>query len=463
MKTRKKARKTTVGAIDPDVLAFTVGADPELDLALVAADCIGTAAHVTMLSRMPVKPRLFGAAARARVVSALVGIMGRAAKGKFAITAADQDVHLAVERVLTKRLGALGKKVHTGRSRNDQVAVDLRLYGKEQLFGTLDEVAALGNALLRQAKKHARVPMVGRTHMQPAMPSSVGLWAAAHAESLLDDAALLIDAYELNDRCPLGSAASYGVPLPLDPALTARLLDFSGPHDTVLYANNARGKIESVILQALSQVMLSLSRLAQDVILFTMPEFGYFLLPAEYCTGSSIMPQKRNPDVLELVRAKASTVLACATAAVEIVKGQPSGYNRDLQEIKGQFMQGVSVTRASLRILTRLIEGLQVDRKALRAGFAPEVFATDRALELVAQGVPFRDAYGQVKKELGELAEKDPARAVAAKRYPGAPGGLDFAAMAKRLKSVSRFVSEERRSYSAAVSKLLGVTYSVAD
>ena len=258
-----------------------------------------------MLSRMPVKPPVLSPADCKKVIAALKNIIAQAKKGAFKITLADQDVHLAVERTLTAKLGDLGKKVHTGRSRNDQVAVDLRLYAKEQILCAIGEAAALAAALLDFAKKHAADPMVGRTHMQPAMPSSVGLWASAHAESLLDDVALLMAAYELNDQCPLGSAASYGVPLPIDRQLVSDLLGFSRPVHNVLYANNARGKMESVILLAMGQVMLTLSRLAQDLILFTMPEFGYFTLPAAFCTGSSIMPQKRNPDVLELVRGKA--------------------------------------------------------------------------------------------------------------------------------------------------------------
>jgi len=272
----RKTTRTMVGRVNDRVLAFTAGRDRELDALLVEADCIGSAAHAKTLAKVPVRPSLFTEADVRKVVSELAKIMKDARKGEFAITARDQDVHLAVERVLTGRLGELGRKIHTARSRNDQVAVDLRLYGKEQLLKVIDEVVTLVTVLLSFASKHETVPMVGRTHFQPAMPSSVGLWASAHAESLMDDVGLLKAAYEFNDRCPLGSAAGYGVPLKIDRNLTARLLGFERPVHNVLYASNARGKCEAVILSALVQVMLSLSRLAEDMILYSAPEIRLF-------------------------------------------------------------------------------------------------------------------------------------------------------------------------------------------
>ncbi|MBN1673360.1 MAG: argininosuccinate lyase [Kiritimatiellae bacterium] len=459
MKESKEAQKTTIGAIDPEVLAFTTGNDPELDKALIEADCIGTAAHVTMLAGVQTKPKIMTQSDRKRVISELITIICLARRGKFRITLADQDVHLAVERVLTERLGDLGKKVHTARSRNDQATVDLRLYAKGEILSAVEEVTTLAKILLKTGRKHATLPMVGRTHMQPAMPSSVGLWAAAFAESLLDDAVLLVNAYELNDRCPLGSAAGYGVPIAIDPALTSRLLGFRRPYDTVLYANNARGKLESITLNAMGQAMSSLARLAQDLMLYTMPEFGYFSLPPEYCTGSSIMPQKVNPDVLELIRAKAARVMACAQAAAEITRSLPSGYNRDLQETKGPFMEGIALTRASLPIMARMISDLRVHKKALLKAFRPAVFATDRALELVVKGMPFRDAYQDVKDHLEDLRQIDPKAAVAQKTHLGAPAGLNLDAMAKRASTFVQFASSRRRRYYTAISKLLDVKY----
>ena len=461
MKKTANGQKTIVGKIHPDMLSFTVGKDPVLDLDLAVWDCLGTAAHVTMLSKMRVKPAILGTEERNQVVGALVEVIREAQSGGFTITEADQDVHLAVERRLTERLGDLGRKVHTGRSRNDQVAVDIRLHARDQLLGLTEEVAALAEGLVRFGKRHAKLPMVGRTHLQPAMPSSVGLWATAYAEALLDDLVLVGAAYTYNDRCPLGSAAGYGVPLPVDRELTAKLLGFSGPHHNVFHASNARGKNEAVMLAACGQVMLSLSRLAEDLILFSMPEFGYFVLPPELCTGSSIMPQKYNPDVLELIRAKTAVVLGYGTAANTILKAMPGGYNRDLQETKELYMEGLRVTRASLRIMALLTESLSVRPERLRAGFTPGVFATDRALELVAGGMPFRDAYQHVRSHLDELESADPDQAIAAKTHLGGTAGLDFAWYKARVDDARRWARERRKQSRIAFSKLLGVAFPV--
>jgi len=452
-------RKTLVGKIHPDVLAFTAGRDVELDVELVEADCIGSAAHVRMLAELKLENPLFTREQADEVIAALTDIMRQARVGKFRINADDQDVHLAVERSLSRSLGDAGKRVHTARSRNDQVALDLRLYAKEQLFAMIDEAAELAKVLIALGRRYKNVPMAGRTHLQPAMPSSVGVWATAHAESLLDDIEGLMAAYRQNDRSPLGSAAGYGVPLDIDRALTARLLGFERPIHNVMYASMARGKCESVILSAATQVMLTLSRLAEDVVLFMMPEFGYFKLAPEYCTGSSIMPQKQNPDVFELVRARAARVLADANSVMVVLKGLPGGYQRDLQETKEPFMNGIGITRHALRAVRLVMENMTVDEDALLRGFSPGVFATDRALELVAIGVPFRDAYNDVKENLDALGAVDPRSAIRQKVHEGAPAGLDFKALKRRADDGLKFVKSSRRRYYSAISKLLGVSY----
>lgn len=457
---KARTRKTTVGVIGEETLAYTAGKDVTLDLALIAVDCLGSAAHVTMLSRMPVKPRLFSPAEVRLVCAELASIAQAGRAGRFPITLADQDVHLAVERTLTERLGDAGKRIHTGRSRNDQVALDLRLYAREQLLGAMEEVCALADAWIDFARAHDRVPMPGRTHMQPAMPSSIGLWASSFAEMLLDDLDLLETVYRLNDRSPLGSAASYGVPLPIDRALVADLLGLDGPCHNVLYANNARGKMESVALAALSQVMLTLSRAAQDLLIFTMPEFGYFELAEAFTTGSSIMPQKRNADVLELMRAKASRVQGAADAAYHLVKGLPTGYNRDLQEAKELFMEGFQITRSSVSVLRPLVQSMKVREDRLRAGFTPDIYATDRALELVAEGMPFRDAYHHVKAHLDELEQMDADTVLAKKRHLGAPAGLDYDLLSSRVKQGRAGLAARWKKVDAAYRRLLG--FSVA-
>lgn len=447
---------TTVGKINPDVLAFTEGKDPVLDLALAEVDCLGTAAHVTMLTRMAFQPTLFTPEQRNAVVAALADIIDEARRGDFTITAADQDVHLAVERRLTERLGDLGKKVHTCRSRNDQVAVDIRLHIRNELNALRIELADLAADLLALAQKHPRVPLVGRTHLQPAMPSSVAMWASGYAEMLLDDDYLLQAAAKVNNLCPLGSAAGYGVPLPIDRQLTSDLLAFDRPHHNVFYASCARGKDEAVLLSACSQVMLSLSRLAEDLILFSMPEFRYFTLPRDLCTGSSIMPQKYNPDVLELIRAKAALLVGQATAAATILKAMPGGYNRDLQDTKELYMEGLRITRTSLRIMRLMAQNLTVNPDACRAAFAePGVFATDRALELVASGMPFRDAYHQVRDHLEDLRGMDPDAVIAQKTHLGGTNGLDLAFLRARADALRAEATQAQAKVNAAFAALL--------
>jgi len=449
-------KKTIVGKINPDVLSFTVGLDPVLDLNLAVWDCIGTAAHVTMLSKMKVKPAILSTTDKDKVIKALNEIIAEAKQGGFTITEADQDVHLAVERRLTERLGELGRKVHTGRSRNDQVAVDIRLHVRDELLGMTGEVATLAEELVTFGKRHEKLPMVGRTHLQPAMPSSVGVWATGYAEALLDDLILVDAAYTFNDRCPLGSAAGYGVPLPIDRDLTAKLLGFSDSHHNVFHASNMRVKNEAILLSACGQLMLTLSRMAEDLILFSMPEFGYFVLPPEVCTGSSIMPQKYNPDVLELIRAKTAVVLGLGSAANNLLKSLPGGYNRDLQESKALYMEGLRVTRASLRIMSLMAKSLDVNADRLRAGFTPGVFATDTALELVAGGMPFRDAYQHVRSNLDALASEDPDKAIAKKTHLGSTAGLDFNLYRARIRHARQWTGLHKKKSATAFKKLMG-------
>ncbi len=443
--------KTTVGVIAREVLDYTAGRDAQLDEVLVSADCLGSAAHAVMLSRMPVQPPLFNATELKTVLDALADIGACAARGRFAIRLADQDVHLAVERDLTRRIGELGRRIHTGRSRNDQAALDLRLYARERLLKITRFAADFMSALLVFARKQRDVPMVGRSHLQPAMPSSVALWATAYVEDMAENLESLRHVYDLNNRCPLGAAAGYGVPLPIDRNLTSRLLGFDAPVHNVLFAVHARGKNEARILDVLAQVMVTLSRLAQDMILFSMPEFDYFHFPRELGTGSSIMPQKNNPDVLELLRARAARLLGHAAGTSELLRALPAGYNRDVQETKQPLLEGLQTTENSLRIMTTLIGGLGVNRETCRAAFTPSVFAADHALMLVRQGVPFRDAYRRVKQHPESIVAGDPRENIAAKNHLGAPGGLDFNRYRRQIVAARRWVaSTERRLWSLA-------------
>ena len=431
--------------IDADILAYTVGDDPVLDLALAKWDCMGTAAHVTMLSEMKgLKRPVVTKAEAAKVRKALGEIVALADKGGFRIRVDDQDVHMAVERMLTEKLGDLGKKIHTGRSRNDQVAVDVRLHMKDAILRAESEAVALASALREFGLKAGAIPLVGRTHLQPAMPSTVEMWATGHAEMILDQIENLEAAYRLADRNPLGSAAGYGVPLPLNRNRTTELLGFSATIHNCFGASMARGECEAALLSALAQLMAVLSRLAEDMILFSMPEFAYFKLPREYCTGSSIMPQKFNPDVLELVRSKAAQTLGLQTAALSLLHAMPGGYNRDLQDCKWLYMKGLDITRTTLRILAKVVKGMKVDAAKCRTAFTPGVFATDVALCKVAAGTPWRDAYHEVRDQFAalydgkpaEVATIDPDDAVAAKTHEGTTGGIDHGLYARREKGI---------------------------
>lgn len=447
----------TDNTVDSDVLAYTVGDDPVLDLRLAVWDCMGTAAHVTMLSEMKLPKPIVTKKEAATVRKALNEIVALADEGKFKIRVDDQDVHMAVERMLTEKLGDLGKKIHTGRSRNDQVAVDVRLHMKDEILRTEAEVAELARALCDLGERGGKTPLVGRTHLQPAMPSSVEMWATGHAEMILDQVENLEAAYRLADLNPLGSAAGYGVPLPLDRARTTELLGFSRTIHNCFGASMARGECEASLLSALAQLMAVLSRLAQDMILFSMPEFAYFKLPREYCTGSSIMPQKFNPDVLELVRSKAAQVLGLQTSALSLLHAMPGGYNRDLQDCKWLYMKGLDITRTTVRILTKVVAGTTMDGEACRKAFTPGVFATDVALRLVAKGTPWRDAYHDVRDHLERLSEEDPDKAVAAKSHEGTTGGICPRLYEARIKSVVDSVVDREAILLLAMKKLFGL------
>ena len=453
----------TDSTIDADVLTYTVGEDPVLDLALAKWDCMGTAAHVTMLSEMKgLKRPIVTKAEAVKVRKALARIVERAEKGKFVIRVDDQDVHMAVERLLTEELGDLGKKVHTGRSRNDQVAVDVRLHMKSEILQTEKEVCALAAELCSFGFDAGPIPLVGRTHLQPAMPSTVEMWATGHAEMIVDQLANFEAAYALADLNPLGSAAGYGVPLPLDRARTTKLLGFSRTLHNCFGASMARGECEASLLSALAQLMCVLSRLAEDLILFSMPEFGYFKLPRAYCTGSSIMPQKFNPDVLELMRSKAAQVLGLQTAALSMMHAMPGGYNRDLQDCKGLYMKGLDITRTTLRILCKVVAGVTVNAENCRKAFTPGVYATDVALQMVAEGKPWRDAYHEVRDEFAALydgrpshvSNLDPDEVVMAKTHEGTTGGIDLGLYNRRCKAALDAIAKRMKAMEDAKKKL---------
>ncbi len=406
--------------LDHLIETFMTGDDPQLDQALVVYDCIGSIAHAKMLNKIGILTTL----ECQQLVQVLNDIISLAKEDKFIIQFQDEDVHTAVENALIAQCGDLGKKLHTARSRNDQVLLDMRLYSKDWLMNITKEVLTLCEVLCHFAKRYHDVPMPGRTHFQRAMPSSMGLWAGAFSESMLDNIALLKNAYWLVDQCPLGSAASYGVSLDIDRQYTSDLLGFRAVQNNVLYANNSRGKFESIILSALVQIMNDLSKMSTDIIVFGAPEFGYLTLPEKFCPGSSLMPQKRNPCPLELIRAKSATMQGLLFQVLELIRALPSGYNRDFQETKRPLMQGFDITNMSLQVFTRVFSQLQVNQQNCVNSFTTEIFATDKVLSLVKEGIPFRDAYKQVANELDKVQLSSPVENILSKTHLGATGNL---------------------------------------
>jgi argininosuccinate lyase len=415
-------------ASDAEMMRYTARDDWRLDQRLLAYDLRATLAHVRGLARI-------GVLAEDELRSLereLERLTAENARGELVLTDADEDGHTAIEAALTARLGDAGKKVHTGRSRNDQVLVATRLYERD----ALDELASFtrdaANALLALAHREAMTPMPGYTHLQRAVPSSVGLWAGSFVEGLADALVLIAAARALVNRSPLGGAAGYGVNLPLDREGVARELGFEGLSLNPMASQSSRGIVEHQVLTAAWHVMAVLRRLAWDLSLFTTSEFGFVKLPPAFTTGSSIMPQKRNPDVVELMRA-ACSVVEGAMAEVRGIVALPSGYHRDLQLTKSPTLRGLDETLATVRLVPRLVEGLTLDRERMRRAISKECFATDRAVELAAKGVPFREAYREVARELDTLTAGDPDASLRARVSPGAPGDLRLDELAARL------------------------------
>ena len=437
---------------------FTVRNDYINDEELVLSDLIGSAAQAKGLERI-------GILKHDEAQSLLKGLEEIAQlrkKDAFPITVSDEDCHTAIEGYLTKQYGDAGKKIHTGRSRNDQVQTALRIYMREASLKLSAEVLAAAEALIELGEANQDVPMPGRTHMQIAMPSSVALWALSFAEELLEETGMLLDLYRVLDQSPLGSAASYGVTLPLDREYTASLMGFAKVQNNVLYANNSRGKFEAFFLDHAEYIALTLSKLAQDLMIFTLPEFGYFSLPRELCTGSSIMPQKKNPDGLELARSRTALIGSCSMRVKSIIKALPSGYNRDFQDTKEPLIEGYRTTEELVRIMTEMITKLEVHPDALIKACVPELYATDRVMEKVLSGGNFRDSYRSVGLNLSDVEGEDPVASISKRTSVGTTGNLGIDKDRKWLSSLSERVAAESGRLSAVYRVLVpGITETI--
>lgn len=375
---------------------FTVGRDREMDLYLAKYDVLGSMAHITMLESIGLlrKDELD------ILLQELRQIYNIAESGKFRIEDDVEDVHSQVELMLTRKLGDVGKKIHSGRSRNDQVLVDLKLFMCDRLHQIVKKVVTLFDELQKQSEKYKNVLMPGYTHLQVAMPSSFGLWFGAYAESLTDDMLFLQAAYRMANRNPLGSAAGYGSSFPLNRTLTTKLLGFEGLNYNVVYAQMGRGKTERNVSGALAGVAGTLAKLAYDACLFNSQNFSFITLPAECTTGSSIMPHKKNPDVFELIRAKSNKLQGLPAQILLIMNNLPSGYFRDLQIIKELFLPAFDDLADCLDMTTYIVERIKVNEHLMDDSRYDAMFSVEEVNRRAAGGVPFRDAYKQVGLEI---------------------------------------------------------------
>ena len=382
--------------INHEIERFTVGRDREMDLYLAKYDVLGSMAHITMLESIgllekeELKPLL----------DELKNIYELCEKGEFVIEDGIEDVHSQVELMLTRKLGDMGKKIHSGRSRNDQVLVDLKLFTRHQLKEIADAVKVLFDELLQKSNQYKKVLMPGYTHLQIAMPSSFGLWFGAYAESLADDMLFLQAAYKMTNRNPLGSAAGYGSSFPLNRTTTTQLLGFDSMDYNVVYAQMGRGKMERNVAFALASVAGTLAKMAFDACMFNSQNFSFVKLPKECTTGSSIMPHKKNPDVFELIRAKCNKIQALPQQVMMIMNNLPVGYFRDLQIIKEVFLPAFDELADCLQMAAYIINKIEVNEHILDNPMYDPIFSVEEVNRLAAAGMPFRDAYKKVGLEI---------------------------------------------------------------
>jgi len=431
---------------------YTAGEDVLLDQELVVFDIYGSLAHAKMLARQ----KLIEPADLKDIITGLIEILNLYQKGKYTLHLSDEDVHTRVEIDLTKKYPESGAKLHTGRSRNDQVLVDIRLYTKVKLINTVLVVVELAAAFYKQARKLSNVPLLGMTHMQPAMLSSFGLWLGAFIESLLDDLLLLETAYTLNDQSPLGSGAAYGVTLPIDRAYTATLLGFSKVQNNALYCQNSRGKLEAVVLHSLVQVMATLNKFATDCLLFTTEPFSFITFDKGLGTGSSIMPQKQNWDALELLRAKYHQVVATQLQINSSLANLPSGYNRDLQQMKGNLMRAIDTVASSIKVAQLFVETMRVNETEVKNHLPRGIFAAHWAYVLVQEKkMPFRQAYNYVKKHLGEIPDFSASQLLKQAVSQGSTGNLNLSDSFKLIRKKKHHWIQKEKEFNSVIKKLV--------
>lgn len=421
-------QKNLEAAVDKDIMDYMAGEDIILDRQLIEYDIQASVAHVKGLESI----KLLTANESQDLQDQLSILQSSIAHGTYVLDTKFEDCHSAIEAYLVENLGELGKKVHTGRSRNDQVLVATRLYLKDALKTAIEYTKAAADACLKQAKETEQVPMPGYTHLQRAVPSSGGMWFGGFAEAMTDNLISLSAAQKLIDANPLGTAAGYGVNLELDRYLTTKALGFARMQLNPINCQNSRGKFELAVLNALGQCLLDIRRYSWDLSLFTTAEFDFVSLPDEMTTGSSIMPNKRNPDLIELMRAAYATVQA-ATVELQSILSLPSGYQRDLQFTKGPILRAVNKALHTMKLFPQVILGTKFKEEKLKAAIDTPMYATDFAVELSSYGMPFRDAYRQVVERYDELGGRTPEKSLKERVSPGACADLRLCCIRKRL------------------------------
>lgn len=382
--------------VNKSIETFTVGKDRELDLQMAAFDVLGSLAHVKMLATI----NLLTQTELDEVTNALKVIYKDIAAGKFTIADSVEDVHSQVEWLLTQRIGEAGKKIHSGRSRNDQVLVDLKLYFRACIEEMVNNTSTLFNELIVLSNTHKDKLLPGYTHLQIAMPSSFGLWFGAYAESLVDDMELMLAAWKITNKNPLGSAAGYGSSFPLNRTLTTNLLGFERLNYNVVYAQMGRGKTERILAQAMSAVAATLAKMAMDVCLFINQNFGFISFPPELTTGSSIMPHKKNPDVFELIRSRCNKIQALPNEIALMITNLPSGYHRDLQLLKENLFPAITSLNECLEMTTFMLQNISIKADILKDKKYDYLFSVEVVNDLALQGVPFREAYKIVGEQI---------------------------------------------------------------
>ena len=393
--------------VDKGVEDYTVGRDREMDLYLAPYDILGSLAHITMLESIG----LLEKSELEVLAKELKSIYAEAVAGRFVIEPGIEDVHSQVELMLTRKLGDMGKKIHSGRSRNDQVLVDLKLFMRSEIEMVCHAVEKLFSTLIAQSDRYHNCLIPGYTHLQVAMPSSIGLWLGAYAESLADDLTILLAAYKVVNRNPLGSAAGYGSSFPLDRDMTTRLLGFDSMNYNVVYAQMGRGKTEKTVANALAGIAATVSRLAYDACLYNSQNFGFIRLPDEFTTGSSIMPHKKNPDVFELTRAKCNRLQSLPGQITLILNNLPSGYFRDMQLIKEAFLPAFDELCSILNMVERMISQIIVVDGVANDERYKYMFSVEEVNRLTREGMPFRDAYKKVGLDI-EAGRFEPVKEV---------------------------------------------------